>query len=121
MVPVAFTTDCWARRDPGRVRFAGPRWRPLAWSFVVLGVIIGAAVWGLTHVGYWLVVADPLEHADAVVVLGGGIPFRAVEAATIYRQRWAREIWLTQDVSPEVDIALESSASTSRPSTPTTD
>jgi len=42
------------------------------------------------------VVQDPLARAQAIVVLGGHMPFRAVEAALIYRQGWAPEIWLTR-------------------------
>ena len=37
----------------------------------------------------------PLEPARAVVVLGGGAPLRAMEAAKLYNQGWAHEVWLT--------------------------
>jgi uncharacterized SAM-binding protein YcdF (DUF218 family) len=42
-----------------------------------------------------LVVADSLENAQAIVVLGGGLPFRAMEAADLYRQGWAPQVWIT--------------------------
>jgi len=38
--------------------------------------------------------------ADAIVVFGGQLPFRAMEAAAIYKQGWAPEVWVTQADSP---------------------
>jgi uncharacterized SAM-binding protein YcdF (DUF218 family) len=43
-----------------------------------------------------LVVADSLEKAQAIVVFGGGLPFRAMEAAELYRQGWAPQVWITR-------------------------
>lgn len=60
---------------------------------VVLGATVLAWASGL---GAWLVVEDPLAPARAVVVLGGQMPFRPMEAATIYRQGWAPEVWITR-------------------------
>lgn len=56
--------------------------------------------------GTWLVVEDPLQSARAVVVLGGQVPFRAMEAARIYKEGWAREVWLTQGSASEEDLAM---------------
>jgi uncharacterized SAM-binding protein YcdF (DUF218 family) len=56
--------------------------------------------------GRWLVTADALEPARAVVVLGGQVPFRAMEAANIYRQGWTHEVWLTRGRVSEEDEAL---------------
>ena len=53
------------------------------------------------HLGSWVVVEDPLQKADAIVIFGGHLPFRAMEGAAIYRQGWAPEIWVTQSDSPE--------------------
>ena len=58
-------------------------------------------------VGEWLVVNDPLQRAGAVVVFGGQVPFRAMEAAAIYHQGLAGEVWLTQGALHEEDYALE--------------
>lgn len=61
-------------------------------------VLIASAIWGMARLGFWLMVEDPVqEPAPAIVVLSGEFPFRAMEAASIYRQGWAREIWLTHD------------------------
>ncbi len=49
---------------------------------------------------------DPLQRASAIVVFGGHLPFRAMEAAEIYKKGFAREVWLSQGgVFPE-DLAL---------------
>ena len=37
------------------------------------------------NVGRWLVVEDPLEKANAIVVLSGRLPMRALEAARLYQ------------------------------------
>jgi uncharacterized SAM-binding protein YcdF (DUF218 family) len=46
-------------------------------------------------IGYWLVKEDPLDKAAAIVVLSGHTPVRALEAASLFRQGYAKEIWLT--------------------------
>jgi uncharacterized SAM-binding protein YcdF (DUF218 family) len=51
-------------------------------------------------------VEDPLEPATAVVVLSGRTPFRAMEAASIYRQGLAPEVWLTKEVVRPEEQAL---------------
>ncbi len=49
-------------------------------------------------------VQDPLEHSGAIVVLSGGLPYRALEAAKIYRDGMAPEIWVTRSWhSPAID------------------
>ncbi len=48
----------------------------------------------LRGVGQWLVVEDPLASADAIFVHAGHVPFRAMEAAEIYGQGHAPEVWL---------------------------
>jgi uncharacterized SAM-binding protein YcdF (DUF218 family) len=49
----------------------------------------------LFGVGKWLVREDPLQPATAIAVLSGNIPTRALEAAQLYREGYAKEIWLT--------------------------
>ena len=51
-------------------------------------------------VGRWLVVEDPLVKARAIAVLSGRMPLRAIEAAKLYHEGYAREIWLTQSSDP---------------------
>src|SRR5246127_1395297 len=51
-------------------------------------------------VGRWLVVEDPLGKARAIAVLSGRMPLRALEAAKLYRQGYASEVWLTHSSDP---------------------
>jgi len=68
-------------------------------------VVVSLAV-TIRGVGHWLVVTDPLVHAQAIVVLSGHVPFRAMEAASIYHKGWAQEIWLTKAIRPAQEEAL---------------
>jgi len=56
--------------------------------------------------GAWLVTADPLEPAGAIVVFGGEVPFRAMEAARIYHEGSAPKVWLTQGALHDDDLEL---------------
>lgn len=62
-------------------------------AIVAVLVLLSAA--GVMELGRWLVVSDPLEPARAIVVLSGEVPYRAEEAAKIYKQGLAPEVWLT--------------------------
>ncbi len=65
-----------------------------------LVVLAGATTWGVLRVGRWLVVQDRLEPAYAIVVLSGRLPVRAREAAEIYRQGFAAQVWVMRPTSP---------------------
>jgi len=67
---------------------------------------VGLSAVGIGGVGHWLVVADPLEQAEAIVVLSGHLPFRAMEAASIFKGGWAPEVWLTKTIRPAEEGAL---------------
>jgi hypothetical protein len=70
---------------------------------IVLVLLIAAAVlfFGL---GRWLVVEDPLVHADVIVILSGRLPERAVEAANVYKAGYAEQVWISPPVSPVDDL-----------------
>jgi uncharacterized SAM-binding protein YcdF (DUF218 family) len=70
----------------------------------VLVVLAGACTWIFFRVGTWLVVEDPLQPSPVVVVLSGGMPDRAREAADIYRSGNAKQVWITHpyDVTQEL-------------------
>ena len=51
-------------------------------------------------IGQWLVVQDPLVHADVIVVLSGRMPDRAMEAARIFHAGYAEQVWVSQGASP---------------------
>ena len=70
----------------------------------MLAVLAGGATWAFRHVGQWLVVEDQLEPAQAIVVLSGGMPVRAREAAKIYHQGFAAQVWVTRPVGPAEEL-----------------
>jgi uncharacterized SAM-binding protein YcdF (DUF218 family) len=75
--------------------------------FAFLSVFAALVLLAFANAGRWLVVADPLQSARAVVVLGGHVPFRAMEAAAVYKQGWAAEVWLTQGGLTEAEASLD--------------
>ena len=75
----------------------------MIWALLLLVSLGGLTWWGVAAfkaLGRWLIVADPLEQADAIVVLNGHLGLRAAEAATIYRAGWADQVWLTYTSDP---------------------
>ena len=95
--------DAVTRRDAGRGRFL--RFFALAAILIAMAVLFLAA---FRNLGEWLEIDEPLHHAQAIAVLGGGLPFRAMEAASLYNAGWADQVWLTQGRSPNNgDLALE--------------
>ncbi len=78
--------------------------RPRFRAWLILAAVSGSglilAMVLFLGVGRWLVVEDPLVKANAIVVLSGGMPVRAIEAAKLYREGYAPEVWLTHSTEP---------------------
>ncbi len=68
---------------------------------LVLACLVGlgwfGGPWFLIWLGRSLITEQPLEKADAIAVLAGGVPSRPMEAAELYREGWAPRIILTDD------------------------
>src|SRR5208283_2787575 len=73
--------------------------RPRMWV-AAAGFLLFVAWFAFLNVGRWLSVEDPLEQADAIAVLSGRMPERALEAARIYKGGYAPEVWLTHSTEP---------------------
>lgn len=73
------------------------RW--LVWAGI-LTVLAVAGIIAFLTIGRWLVVQDPLMHADSIVVLSGRLPERALEAARLYHAGYADQVWISQPISP---------------------
>jgi uncharacterized SAM-binding protein YcdF (DUF218 family) len=73
------------------------RWVIATIPFLIL-VVMATGIF--LFIGRWLVVEDPLQHSDAIVVLSGRMPQRAVEAARLYKQGYAPQVWLTRPREP---------------------
>ncbi len=74
----------------------------------VIALAAAACLFIFSHLGQWLMINEPLRQAQAIVVLGGGQPWRSIEAARLYRDGWAHEIWLTTGTPNELDAELAS-------------
>ena len=82
--------------------------RRLSRRIVALTVLLAlgaATVFALRGAGRWLVREDPLRPADIIVVLSGSMPWRAEEAARIFRLGEASEVWVSQPVGPVAELA----------------
>jgi uncharacterized SAM-binding protein YcdF (DUF218 family) len=76
------------------------RSRALRLLSAILGAGLFLALVIFFGVGRWLVAEDPLGKASAIVVLSGAMPLRAIEAAKLYREGYAPEVWLTHSTEP---------------------
>jgi len=85
-----------AIRDPAARRYI---------FVVVLALLVICGVIAVRRAGRWLIREDTLTHADAIVVLSGSMPYRAEEAANVYREGYAPEVWITRAVSPAKELA----------------
>jgi DUF218 domain len=63
-------------------------------------LLLIAFIFCFFYVGRWLIVEDPLDHAQAIAVLSGRMPLRVLEAAKLYRAGYAPEVWLTHSTEP---------------------
>jgi len=62
--------------------------------------------WGIIKLGQWIVIEDPLQPARAIVALTPQVPYRAMEAAALYHQHLAPEIWVTRQDNSEEELAF---------------
>jgi uncharacterized SAM-binding protein YcdF (DUF218 family) len=81
-----------------------PARKPRLWPFLALG-LISACLFAFFQVGRWLIVEDPLQNAAAIAVLSGRMPGRALEAAKVYKQGYAPQVWLTHSTEPGATLA----------------
>jgi uncharacterized SAM-binding protein YcdF (DUF218 family) len=65
----------------------------------VIVAVASAGVIAFRDAGRWLVRQDPIAGADAIVILSGGMPYRAEGAADLYRKKLAPEVWVTRPES----------------------
>jgi len=72
----------------------------------VLAAVLALGVVAARQAGRWLVVADPLERSPAMAIMAGDAPFRAIEAASLFKAGWAPEVWLTHATVPAREAAL---------------
>ena len=71
-------------------------------TFILL--IFFAVLVGFRGAGRWLKREDPLATADVILVLSGGMPRRAEEAAKVFAMGYAPEVWVTRPESPSSEL-----------------
>jgi uncharacterized SAM-binding protein YcdF (DUF218 family) len=76
-----------------------PERRPRFW-IALLSSLFFVGLFLFLNVGRWLVLEDPLQKASAIAVLSGRMPSRALEAARVYKQGYAPQVWLTHSTEP---------------------
>jgi uncharacterized SAM-binding protein YcdF (DUF218 family) len=82
--------------------------RPQARRWVILAAaacgVLALGLSSVLEVGRWLVVQDPKGKARAIAVLSGRMPLRAIEAAKLYREGYAPQVWLTHSSEPGLTL-----------------
>lgn len=73
--------------------------RVLIRAALVAAPLLLLAGLGTSRLGRWLVVEDPLQKSDAIVVLGGTMYERPLEAIDLYNAGWAPRIYLVGEVA----------------------
>jgi uncharacterized SAM-binding protein YcdF (DUF218 family) len=71
---------------------------------LVLLALIVCGVIAFRGLGGWLVREDSPAHADAIVVLSGGLPSRAEGAAKYFALGYAGEVWVTKPEGPAEEL-----------------
>jgi uncharacterized SAM-binding protein YcdF (DUF218 family) len=92
--------------DHSSQRVAGRRRRRpgiLVLVILLLLVLVGVAVF--RNVGHWLVREDALGRADVIVVLSGGLPYRAQAAAEVFKSGYAPAVWVSRPLGPREELA----------------
>ena len=75
-------------------------------SAVILAPILILILFGLSRLGAFLVVEDPLAKADAIFVLGGTRYERPLEAVELYKAGWAPRITVNRQIADNGEIDL---------------
>jgi uncharacterized SAM-binding protein YcdF (DUF218 family) len=70
----------------------------------VLGALAALGIFVFVNLGRWLDREDPLQKAAAIAVLSGRMPDRALEAAKLYKQGYAPQVWLSYSVEPAATL-----------------
>src|SRR5580693_7690125 len=86
-------------RVSGRRRRSGIGFLAILALLVVIGIVV------FRDAGHWLVREDPLGKADVIVVLSGGLPFRAEGAAVIFKSGYAPAVWVSRPEGPQEELA----------------
>ena len=74
-------------------------------ALIAVPILIIAALL-MPRAGAWLVVADPLVKSDAIIVLGGTMYERQLEAIDLLNEGWAPRIYLFREIADWGELEL---------------
>jgi uncharacterized SAM-binding protein YcdF (DUF218 family) len=94
-----------AATDNSSVRVSGRRRRPGIGFLAILAVLAAIGTALFRNAGHWLVREDALGKADVIVVLSGGLPFRAEGAAGVFKSGYAPAVWVSRPGGPQAELA----------------
>jgi len=77
--------------------------KPRLW-LSILGSLLFFLLLAFLNLGRWLDREDPPQKAAAIAVLSGRMPSRALEAARLYNQGYAPQVWLSYSVEPGASL-----------------
>lgn len=67
--------------------------------FVAVLLVLLPTLYGLSRLGAFLVVEDPVRNADAIIVLGGSMYERQMEAVDLFQAGMAPKIYLFREIA----------------------
>ena len=73
---------------------------------VILAPLLLFGIIALRGLGSFLVYEDPLEKADGIMILGGTMYDRQLEAVDLYNDGWAPRLFLLREVSEWGEVEL---------------
>jgi uncharacterized SAM-binding protein YcdF (DUF218 family) len=68
-------------------------------------LVLALSFFAVRNAGHWLIREDTLGRADVIVVLSGGLPYRAQGAADLYRAGYAPEVWVSYPTGPQQQLS----------------
>lgn len=80
--------------------------RLLRRAAIVLAALLLVSTIVLPRLGPWLVVDDPIEPADAIIILGGTMYERQLEAVDLHKQGLAPRIYLFREIADWGEVEL---------------
>jgi uncharacterized SAM-binding protein YcdF (DUF218 family) len=80
--------------------------RLLVRSAIILAPLVILGIIALRGLGSFLVHEDPLEKADGIMILGGTMYERQLEAVDLYKDGWAPRLFLLREVSDWGEVEL---------------
>ena len=80
--------------------------RLLVRSAIILAPLLILGIIALRGLGSFLVYEDPLEKADGIMILGGTMYERQLEAVDLYKGGWAPRLFVLREVSDWGEVEL---------------